>query len=110
MESSGGLVRVGWGEFDANDYAPPLGWQGSFWPFEGESDTYFVDLRPATALGFGYEHWVQRAPGLAADTHLVTFPYWLPALVCAALPLTIVTRRIHARRRKRNAGVCPACG
>src|SRR5688572_11939658 len=110
VQSNGGLVRVGWGPFVAVDFPPPLGWRGTFWPFERDSDTYESDLRPGTTLGFGHERWVRRTPGLTADTRLITFPYWLPALALAALPAAAGVRLLVARRHARRPGLCPRCG
>jgi hypothetical protein len=108
--SSGGLVRVGWGRFDEKTYPPRLGWSGTFWPFERETDTYEFDLHRRATFGFGYERWTWNSKALTADTRLVTFPFWLPALVCAGLPAAAVVRLVRARRRVRRGGVCTACG
>ena len=108
--SSGGLVRVGWGEFLAADCPPPEGWRGTFWPFRRGSDTYESDLRQGTTFGFGYERWVRRTPRLTADTRLTTFPYWVPALAFAALPALAAVRRLRARRRARGLNLCRSCG
>jgi hypothetical protein len=47
-----------------------------------------------------------------SDTGLyweVSVPLWLPLLFAAALPLW-VAGRTFTRRRRRDAGLCPACG
>ena len=108
--SNEGLVRVGWGEFVARDYSPPVGWQGSFWPFERETDYYEADLRRGTTFGIASERWMRQTPGLRADVRMVTFPYALLTLVFAFPFACIIVRRLTGRRRGRRVGLCPACG
>ena len=101
--SSGGLVRIGSGQFVSGAYPPPTGWQGTFWPFRRENDTYEFDLSYGTTFGFGYERWVRQSPGLTADVRLTTFPFWAPALTFAALPGAAIVRLISRRRRRRRS-------
>ena len=111
LYSSGGLLSVGWGELVSDDYPPPTGWEGTFWPFAG--DTRFKgDLSGGTWLGFGYERDLKSRPGLRIDARLVTVPYWSLAVA----PLAVVgvagwigIRSVRARRRG-SRGHCSACG
>jgi hypothetical protein len=107
--SSNGILQVSAGRLLSPDYAPPPGWNGSFWPFRRAADRYLVDLRDETFFGFAAQRWRQQSPQFQADVWIMKFPHWLPALCFAACPAGW-----FVRRRKRHAharvGLCSSCG
>jgi hypothetical protein len=110
--SNDGLIRLEWGEMASQNYPTPAGWQGTFWPFERATDYYEADLRQGTTFRFRYERWVWNDRDLTADVRLITFPYWLPALLLTA---PVVAGAVRLRRRRRRArrirrGLCVSCG
>ena len=111
IDAGDGIIRVGWGTLLSQQFSPPIGWSGGFWPFHPKDVQFEHDLRRDTTLGFRYERQRRQSPILTIDSYLVSFPYWLPSTCFAGLPLTVAYLSHKRRRRenKDNVRVCPVC-
>jgi hypothetical protein len=110
IRSNGGLLQIDYGTLISRDYAPPAGWEFSFWPNRNivSSD----DLRGGTVLGFRYQRWRANRPYLVGEARIITFPYWAAMLCLSVAPIIAFASwwRSRIRRTRATAGKCSQCG
>lgn len=110
--SSGGIAMLALGELVSTDYPVPSGWEGSFWPFTRNVDTFSADLRRGTTLGFEFRHWRKQTRTLREDSRTVKLPYWFVVICLGVTPTVRGLRFWRSRRRRKRGklGLCPTCG
>ena len=82
-----GDFAVGWGRI-ISEYAPPEGWEGSFWPFAGRHGDIDWGGRAPGTFGFRFERGKRITPSATYDCWLVGVPYWFLCLPLLTLGLT----------------------
>jgi hypothetical protein len=97
-------------------YARPAHAEGFHWN-EGNADAggLYRNVAPADSAAARMGFWSARITvgpqgSAVARGRAVAAPLWAVALVCAVLPALWLAEARRAKRRRRAAGLCPACG
>jgi hypothetical protein len=85
-------------------YYPP----GLRWAFKGAPETRLMN---GMSTGYRAQHFADDRDPRRADRWFLTVPHWLPAALLIALPGARLGHSLRCRlNRRRNPGLCAACG
>lgn len=111
IESINGAADLSWDRASAVEQE---GWSGTFWLMQPRIEPQWNDLpllapHPHTDWRFGGLTF-GSSPSRNGVEKGVTIPYWMLALVCGALPISMGAFRIRRARAEMRTGLCPICG